>query len=75
MSWLFKDPAVIMKVIVSWLFNDPTVTVTWLNFNHAHKRVKNYLKDKKIKLPKWIFFPKSNKIFMYLLAPLISAKF
>ena len=23
MSWLFKDPVVIMKEIMSWLFKDP----------------------------------------------------
>ena len=35
MSWLFKDPVVIMKEIMSWLFKDPIVTVAWLNFDHA----------------------------------------
>ena len=24
MSWLFNDPVVIMKEIMSWLFKDPT---------------------------------------------------
>ena len=39
MSWLFKDPVAIMKVIMSWLFKDPGVTVAWLNLNG--KEVKN----------------------------------
>ena len=42
MSWLFKDPAVIMKAIVSLLFKDPIVTVTWLNFNHAQSHSKKW---------------------------------
>ena len=40
MSWLFKDPVVIMKEIMSWLFKDPIVTVAWLNFNHAQSNSK-----------------------------------
>ena len=71
MSWLFKDPVVIMKEIMSWLFKDPVVIMKeimpWLfkdpiksgltQFDHAHS---NRLKAKKIKLPKWIFFSKNN---------------
>ena len=34
MSWLFKDPVVIMKEIMSWLFKDPIVIMkeimSWL---------------------------------------------
>ena len=34
MSWLFKDPVVIMKEIMSWLFKDPVVIMkeimSWL---------------------------------------------
>ena len=40
MSWMFKAPAVIMKVIISWLFKDPIITVTWLNFNRAQSNSK-----------------------------------
>ena len=40
MFWLFKDPVVIMKVIMSWLFKDSIVTVDWLTFNHAQSNSK-----------------------------------
>ena len=40
MSWLFRDPVVVMKEIMSWLFKDPTVTVALLNFNHAQSNSK-----------------------------------
>ena len=34
MSWLFKDPVVIMKEIMSWMFKDPVVIMkeimSWL---------------------------------------------
>ena len=72
MSWLFKDPAVIMKVIMSWLFKDPIVTVAWLNFNHGQSNSKKMASRlNRSNCPKWIFFSKDNKIFMYLLAPFI----
>ena len=58
MSWLFKDPVVIMKEIVPWLFKDPKVTVAWLSFNHAQLNSKKW--PKKIKLPQVNFFSKSN---------------
>ena len=51
MSWLFKDPVVIMKEIMSWLFKDPIVTVAWLNFDHAQSNSKKWLK-----LPQMKFF-------------------
>ena len=54
MSWLFKDPVAIMKEIRSWLFKDPTVTVVWLNFDHAQLNSKKW--HKKIKLPQMNFF-------------------
>ena len=54
MSWLFKDPIVIMKEIMPWLFKDPIVTVAWINFDHAQS---NSIKwPKKIKLPQMRFF-------------------
>ena len=40
--------------IMSWLFKDPTVTVAWLNFDHAQSNSKKW--PKKIKLPQMKFF-------------------
>ena len=57
MSWLFKDPAVITKEIMSWLFKDLIVTVVWLNFDHAQPNSKK--RPKKIKLLQMIFFLKN----------------
>ena len=34
MSWLFKDPVVIMKEIISWLFKDP-INNDLTQFDHA----------------------------------------
>ena len=34
MSWLFKDPVVIMKEIMSWLFKDP-INIDLAQFDHA----------------------------------------
>ena len=45
MSWLFKDPVVIMKETMSWLFKDLIVTKAWLNFDHAKSSSKEYPKD------------------------------
>ena len=58
MSWLFKDPVVIMKEIMSWLFKDPVVIMKeimpWLfkdpinsglaQFDHAKSKSKNWPK-------------------------------
>ena len=44
MSWLFKDPVVIMKETMSWLFKDLIVTKAWLNFDHAKSSSKEYPK-------------------------------
>ena len=49
MSWLFKDPVVIMKEIMSWLFKDPIVTVARLDFNHAQSNSKKWPKKIKMK--------------------------
>ena len=56
MSWMLKDPVVIMKEIMAWLFKDPILTVAWLNFTMSNQIVKNGLKAKKIKLPRMNFF-------------------
>ena len=53
MSWLFKDPVVIMKEIMSWLLKDPIVTVAWLTFDCTLSNSKKW--PKKIKLPQLSF--------------------
>ena len=45
MSWLFKNPVVVMKEIMSWLFKD-TINSGLAQFGQA----------KKIKLPQMSFF-------------------
>ena len=54
MSWLIKDPVVIMKKIMSWQFKNPILIVTWLNFDHAQSN--SYKWPKKIKLSHMNFF-------------------
>ena len=55
MSWLFKDPVVIMKEIMSWLFKDP-INSGLAQFDHAQfNSKKNGLKAKKVKLPQSLF--------------------
>ena len=54
MSWLFKDPVVIMKEIMPWLLRIQ-LTVTWLNLTMPNQTVKNSLKAKKIELPQMNF--------------------
>ena len=49
MSWLFKDPEVIMEEIMSWLFKD-LINSGLTQFDHAQSNSKNGLKAKKIKL-------------------------
>ena len=73
MSWLFKDPAVFMKVIMSWLFKDPIVTVTWLNFNHAQSNSKKWLQGKKDQIAQNEFFSRKTVKFSctYYIAPFI----
>ena len=70
MSWLFKDPAVILKEFFSWLLKDMIVRVAWLNSYHAQPNSKK--QPKKIKLTEMIFsWQITNKILMYLWAPFI----
>ena len=73
---MFKDPVVIMKEIMSWLFKDP-INSGLLSLTMPNQTVKNGLKAKKIKLPQMNFFSRkaTDKIFMYLLAPLILQNF
>ena len=54
MSWLIKDPVVIMKEIMSWLFKDPIIIVAWINFDHVQSNSKKW--PKKLKLPQMNFF-------------------
>ena len=61
MSWLFKDPVVIMKEIMSWLFKDP-INSGLLSLTMPNQTVKNGLKAKKIKLPQMNFFLKKQLI-------------
>ena len=71
MSWLFKDPAVFMKVIISWLFKDPIVASDLAQFQPCPiKQWKMASRLKRSNCPKWNFFSK-NKIFMHLLSPFI----
>ena len=43
MSWLFKDPVVIMKEIMPWLFNDP-INSGLVQFDHAKSNSKKWPK-------------------------------
>ena len=59
MSWLFKDPVVIINISCpDCLWNQ--LTTTWLNFDHSQSNSKNGLKTEKVKLPQ-----RNNKIFLY----------
>ena len=42
-SWLFKDPLVIMKEIMSWLFKDP-INSSLAQFDHAKSNNKKWPK-------------------------------
>ena len=44
MSWLFKDPVVIMEEIMSPLFKDPINSVL-AQFDHAQSNSKKWPKD------------------------------
>ena len=54
MSWLFKDPVVIMKENHALTVKDP-IAVTWLNLTMPNQTVKNSLKAKKIELSQMNF--------------------
>ena len=43
MSWLFKDPVVIMKEIMSWLLKDP-INRALAQFDHAQSNSKKWVK-------------------------------
>ena len=61
MSWLFKDPVVIMKEIMPWLLKIQ-LTVTWLNLTMPNQTIKNSLIAKKIELPRMNFVLKKQLI-------------
>ena len=45
MSWLFKDPVVIMKKkMISWLFKDP-INSSLAQFDHAQSNCEKWPKD------------------------------
>ena len=72
MSWLFKDPVVIMKEIMSWLFKDP-INSGLAQFGHAQSNSKKWPKGLKDQITpnEFLFWKATNKIFIYLLAPFI----
>ena len=41
MSWLFKDPVVIMKEIMPWLFKDP-INSGLVQFDHTQSHTKQW---------------------------------
>ena len=63
MSWLFKDPAVIMKEIMSWLFKDQ-INSGLAQFDHAQSNSKKRPKGQKDQIvPNDLFSRKTtNKI-------------
>ena len=62
MFWLYKDPVVIMKEIISWLFKDPIVTVAYLNFNHAQSNSRKRRKKDQITPNEFFSQKTTNKI-------------
>ena len=69
MSWMFKDRVVIMKEIMSWLFR---INSDLIQFDYAQSNSKKWPKFWKDQIASNKFFSrKTNKIFMYLLAPFI----
>ena len=65
MSWLFKDPAVIIKEIISWLFKDPIITVAWLNFDHAQSNSKKWPEDWKDQIAPNEFFSLKKQLIKF----------
>ena len=76
MSWLFKDPVVIMKEIMPWLCKDP-INSDLAQFDHAQSTSKKWPKGWKDQIAPNEFFSQktTNKIFMYLLVPFILPNF
>ena len=76
MFWVFKDPVVIKKEIMSWLFKDP-INNDLAQFDHAQWSSKKWAKCYKDQIVPNEFFSRktTNKIFMYLLAPFILHNF
>ena len=74
MSWLFKDPVVIMKEIMCCLMIQ--LTVACLNLTMPNQTVKTGLKAKKIKLPQMnLFLAKQLIKFSWTYWPLSFCKF
>ena len=57
MSWLFKDPVVIMKEIMSWLFKDP-INSGLAQFDYAQSNSENWPKGCKDQIAPNKFFLK-----------------
>ena len=76
MSWLFKDPVVITKEILSWLSKDP-INNYLAQFDHAQSNSKKWAKCYKDQIVPNEFFSRktTNKIFMHLLASFILHNF
>ena len=55
MPWLFKDPVVIIKEIITWLFKDTILIM-------PNQKVKNRLKTKRSNCPKIIFFRVNSEL-------------
>ena len=72
MSWLFKEPVVIMKEIMPWPLKDP-INSSLLNLTMPNQTIETGIKAKKDQItPNEFFLLKiTNKIFMFLLAPFI----
>ena len=64
MSWLFRDPVVIIKEIICLRPDCLRIqlTVAWLNLTMPNQTVRNSLKAKKTKLPQMNFFLKKQLI-------------
>ena len=69
MSWLFKDPIVLMKESISWLFKDP-IKSGLARFDYAKSNSKKWPKGWKDQIAPNEFFLKKN-----LLAPFILQNF
>ena len=76
MTWLFRDPGVIMKEIMSWLFKD-AINSGLTQFDHAQSNSKKWPKGWKDQIaPNELFSRETTeKILMYLLAPFILQNF
>ena len=60
MSWLFKEPVVIMKEIMPWPLKDP-INSSLLNLTMPNQTIETGIKAKKDQItPNEFFFAKNN---------------